>query len=320
MKGEPHRPAPRRAGLAQGRPLHARPHAPPAAHGSSPISFPRRTRVAVGRLKAAGAVLLGKTNTSEFGHKALTENPLFGVTRNPWDPDAARPAARAAAPPRRWRAGSARSALGTDGGGSVRIPAAFCGAVRLQAVLRPRARIARGFRRLGARRARRAAHAHRARRGRSCSTCVAGGDDRDRISLPREPGSYLEACDADVKGLHVAWTPDLGYAAVDPSACWRSCENAAAEFEDARLPRRGRQSRAGRIPRRPSPRSIAAQFYAAWSDRAAGRASRDMDPSLVRFVRRGGAVTARDYLRAVGPRATRTGRRCRRSSSASICC
>src|SRR6266516_5909564 len=46
---------------------------------------PDEDAIAVARLKAAGAVLLGKTNTSEFGHKAVTENPLFGITRNPWD-------------------------------------------------------------------------------------------------------------------------------------------------------------------------------------------------------------------------------------------
>src|SRR5437868_2880585 len=47
---------------------------------------PEEDALAFGRLKAAGTVLLGKTNTSEFGHKAFTESPLFGVTRNPWDP------------------------------------------------------------------------------------------------------------------------------------------------------------------------------------------------------------------------------------------
>src|SRR5438552_6575139 len=48
--------------------------------------IPEEDAIPVARLRAAGAVLLGKTNTSEFGHKAITTNPLFGVTRNPWDP------------------------------------------------------------------------------------------------------------------------------------------------------------------------------------------------------------------------------------------
>jgi Asp-tRNA(Asn)/Glu-tRNA(Gln) amidotransferase A subunit family amidase len=47
--------------------------------------IPNQDEVAVKRLKAAGAILLGKTNTSEFGYKAATDNPLFGITRNPWN-------------------------------------------------------------------------------------------------------------------------------------------------------------------------------------------------------------------------------------------
>src|SRR5206468_2463348 len=87
--------------------------------------------LAVGRLKAAGTVLFGKTNTSEFGYKALTENPLFGVTRNPWDttltPGGSSGGAAAAV-----ASGIGPLALGTDGGGSIRIPAAFCGVYGLK--------------------------------------------------------------------------------------------------------------------------------------------------------------------------------------------
>jgi aspartyl-tRNA(Asn)/glutamyl-tRNA(Gln) amidotransferase subunit A len=122
---------------------------------------------------------------------------------------------------------------------------------------------------------------------------IAGGDDRDRRSLPREAGSYLEACDGDVKGLHVAWTPDLGYAAVDP-AVLALCENAAAEFESlgchVEVVNPGWEN-----PEEAFSTMIAAQFYAAWSDQLpAGEAL--MDPTLVKFIRRGGAVSARDYL------------------------
>ena len=83
--------------------------------------------MAVERLRGAGAIIVGKTNTPEFGHKGVTDNPLFGITRNPWDPALHRRAARAAAPARRSRRGSGRSRVGTDGGGSIRIPASFCG-------------------------------------------------------------------------------------------------------------------------------------------------------------------------------------------------
>src|SRR5262245_33860930 len=89
-------------------------------------AVPEEDAIAVGRLRAGGAVVLGKTNTSEFGHTAVTDNPMFGVNRNPWNleltPGGASGGAAAAV-----ASGLGPLALGTDGGGSVRIPAAFCG-------------------------------------------------------------------------------------------------------------------------------------------------------------------------------------------------
>ena len=80
----------------------------------------------VARLKAEGAVIIGKTTTPEFGWKAVTDSPLNGLTRNPWDPErttggSSGGAAAAAA------TGMGALHIGTDGGGSIRIPAAFCG-------------------------------------------------------------------------------------------------------------------------------------------------------------------------------------------------
>ncbi len=125
---------------------------------------------------------------------------------------------------------------------------------------------------------------------------VAGGDDRDRSSLPRELGSFLKMCDGDVRGLNVAWTPDLGYAAVDPKVL-AACENAAGVFETlgchVEVVNPGWEN-----PEEIFATIIAAQFYAAWSDRLPD-AEPHMDASLVRFIRRGGAVATRDYLRAV---------------------
>src|SRR2546422_3549486 len=87
---------------------------------------PEHDALAVGRLKAAGTVLFGKTNTSEFSHKALTENPLFGITRNPWDPTLT-PGGSSGGAAAAVASGVGPVALGTDGGGSLRIPAAVCG-------------------------------------------------------------------------------------------------------------------------------------------------------------------------------------------------
>lgn len=90
-----------------------------------------RDDITVARLKAAGAIVVGKTTLPEFGHKGLTDSPLQGITRNPWDlartPGGSSGGGAAAA-----ASGIAPLALGTDGAGSVRIPAACCGLVGLK--------------------------------------------------------------------------------------------------------------------------------------------------------------------------------------------
>jgi len=254
---------------------------------------PEVDAVAVARLRAAGAVILGKTNTSEFGHKALTDNPLFGPTRNPWDP-ALTPGGSSGGAAAAVAAGLGAVALGTDGGGSVRLPAAFCGVVGVKPSYGrvPAHPGFPGFERLS--------HvgplARTVRDAALVLDAIAGGDDRDRASLPREPGSsYLAACDDEVKGLNVAWAPDLGDAAVDPEVL-EVCGNAAAGFESlgahVEVVNPGWES-----PEAAFTTLVAAQFYAAWSDALPEREA-DMDPTLVRFVRRGGAVSAREYLAA----------------------
>jgi aspartyl-tRNA(Asn)/glutamyl-tRNA(Gln) amidotransferase subunit A len=97
-------------------------------------NVPPEDCVAVSRLKAAGAIVIGKSTTPEFGHKPLTEAPLFGRTRNPWDQSrtcggSSGGGAAAVA------AGAGPIALGTDGGGSIRIPAAACGIVGVKQTL-----------------------------------------------------------------------------------------------------------------------------------------------------------------------------------------
>ncbi len=105
-------------------------------HGSALFAgtVPVADAVAVARARAAGAILIGKTTTPEFGHKPFTEGPLFGRTLNPWSAGhtcggSSGGAAVAVA------AGMGPLALGTDGGGSIRIPAACCGVVGLKPTL-----------------------------------------------------------------------------------------------------------------------------------------------------------------------------------------
>jgi aspartyl-tRNA(Asn)/glutamyl-tRNA(Gln) amidotransferase subunit A len=255
---------------------------------------PEEDAVVVARLKAAGAIVLGKTNTSELGHKALTGNPLFGPTRNPWALDRT-PGGSSGGAAAAVASGLGAVGLGTDGGGSVRIPAAFCGVYGVKPSYGrvPQHPVFPGWDHVS--------HVgpitRTVRDAAAVLDVIAGGDDRDRVSLPREPESYLHACDEPIRGLNIAWSPDLGYATVDPRVL-AVCENAAAEFESlgchVEVVNPGWES-----PEEAFSTLIAAQFYAAWSDQLPA-AEPAMDPTLVRFIRRGGAVSARDYVLAFG--------------------
>ncbi len=256
-------------------------------------AVPEEDAIAAGRLRAAGAVLLGKTNTSEFGHKAVTDNPLFGVTRNPWNlemtPGGSSGGAAAAV-----ASGLGPIALGTDGGGSLRIPAAFCGVYGFKPSWGrvPQHPSFPGWEHLAVT----GPITRTVRDAALALDVIAGADDRDRHSLPREAGSYVSACDDEIKGLHVAWTPDLGYATVDP-AVQTLCENAAAEFESlgchVEVVNPGWED-CEEIFRT----IVAAQFYAHWSDQLPAQES-ELDPTLVKFIRSGGAISTRDYVLAM---------------------
>ena len=108
----------------------------PMANGSaaSAALVPAEDAAVVARLRAAGAIVIGKTNLPEFAHKVLTDSPMFGITRNPWNlahtPGGSSGGASAAL-----AAGVAPLAVGTDGGGSIRCPASCTGVVGLKATL-----------------------------------------------------------------------------------------------------------------------------------------------------------------------------------------
>lgn len=93
-------------------------------HASDPPA--ERDSVLVSRLKAAGCVVVGKTNTPEHGYTAITENPTFGATRNPWSTDHS-PGGSSGGSAAAIAAGMVPLATGSDGGGSIRIPSAVCG-------------------------------------------------------------------------------------------------------------------------------------------------------------------------------------------------
>ena len=254
--------------------------------------IPEHDSVPVGRLKAAGAIVIGKTTTSEFGHKAMTDSPLFGVTRNPWDP-ARTPGGSSGGAAAAVASGLGPIGLGSDCGGSVRLPASFCGLVGVKPSYGrvPEFPSFPGWDHV--------AHVgpltRTVRDAALALDVIAGSDDRDRISLPREAGSYVEACERDVRGLHVAWSADLGYARVDP-VVQALCENAAAEFENIGCHVEVVNPLWENLEE-PFITMVSAQMHAAWSEQIAERGPY-VDPTFARFVERGGKVTARDYLRA----------------------
>jgi Asp-tRNA(Asn)/Glu-tRNA(Gln) amidotransferase A subunit family amidase len=189
---------------------------------------PEEDAVVVERARQAGAVLLGKTNTPEFGCKGVTDNLVFGHTRNPWKLDriaggSSGGAAAAIA------AGLGPLAEGSDLAGSIRIPAAVCGVVGFKPSLGrvplwPALNGWTGF-------------SHTGPLTRTVADAAlllsawAGPDERDPKSLPATGEDFARAVEGDARGLRVAWSPDLGGAPVDPEVR-RLTEAAAKAFVD----------------------------------------------------------------------------------------
>jgi aspartyl-tRNA(Asn)/glutamyl-tRNA(Gln) amidotransferase subunit A len=187
----------------------------PTTHGS--LAFAQRGPVAddsvhVGRLRAAGAVPVGKTAAPEFGTLNFTKTKVFGVARNPWDVERT-PGGSSGGSAAAVAAGLVPAATASDGGGSTRIPAAFCGLV--------------GFKPSYGRIPHPGAPGSETAVYGLLTTSVAdsarhldvtaGPDDRDRFSLPRPLVSYESAIESlPLDGLRARWSPDMGFARCDP--------------------------------------------------------------------------------------------------------
>ena len=183
---------------------------------------------AVERLRAAGMILVGRTNTPEQGWKGVTDNRVFGITRNPWNvtltPGGSSGGAAAAV-----AAGMGPIGVGTDGGGSLRIPASFCGVFGFKpsfgrvpnwpgsggAMLRHIGTMTRTV-------------------GDMAATLdvMSGPDGRDLLSLPHTGERYLPNIDKGIRGKRIAYSPNLGYARVDPEVA-EICQRAVARFVEA---------------------------------------------------------------------------------------
>src|SRR3954453_3529459 len=167
---------------------------------------------AVARLREAGAVIIGKTTTPEFGWKAIGDSPLTGIPRNPWNLERT-PGGSSAGAAAACAAGIAPLNLGTDGAGSIRIPAAFTGIFGKKAT----------FGRLPASPASPLGllsnvgpMTRHVRDAALMLNVLSRPDHRDPYALPPEGRNWLDGLDGGVRGLKIAYSPDLGYARVDP--------------------------------------------------------------------------------------------------------
>lgn len=259
---------------------------------------PDEDAVCVERLKSAGAILLGKTNTPEFGHKGVTDSPLFGITRNPWNPNLT-PGGSSGGAGVAVATGMGPLAVGTDGGGSIRIPASFCGIYGLKPSFGrvPQSPGFPGWETL----AHTGPMTRTVRDAALMLDVMAGPDERDRHSLPADPGpAYLDACETRIAGLSVGWSPDLGYAVLDPEV-EQLCAAAAERFESL-----GCHVEVV-MPTWENPEEIfrtlaAAEMYAAHGSRLADSADR-LDSTLVPLLRFGARITVEQYLGAARRRA-----------------
>ncbi len=185
----------------------------------------------VARLRAAGAIVAGKTNTPEFGFTAITKNPLFGVTRSPWNPERT-PGGSSGGSSAVLAGGVLPLVTSSDGGGSIRIPASFTGAFGLKP---SQGRIPRGPMNAwdyGST----SVYGPLTRTVEDAALFLdltAGPSPCDPGSLPHPGLSYRDALESALpSSVRIAWSPDLGYARVQSDVA-RVTADAAAAFDRA---------------------------------------------------------------------------------------
>jgi aspartyl-tRNA(Asn)/glutamyl-tRNA(Gln) amidotransferase subunit A len=183
---------------------------------------------AAARLREAGAVILGKTTTPEFGCKGETNSPLTGIARNPWNHQKT-PGGSSGGTAAAVAAGMGPISVGTDGAGSIRIPAAFCGNVGFKPSFgRVPAYPLSYFgtvSHLGP-------HTMSVHDSALVMNVLSQPDARDWTSLPPDGRDYLVGLGDGIGDLRIAWSPTLGYARnVDPEVA-AACERAVAVLAD----------------------------------------------------------------------------------------
>ncbi|MEM7171969.1 MAG: amidase [Pseudomonadota bacterium] len=247
------------------------------------------------RLREHGAVILGKTTTPEFGWKGVTDSPLTGVTRNPWDPGKT-PGGSSGGASAAVAAGMGALAIGTDGGGSVRIPAAFTGIFGIKPSfgrvpafpLSPFGTVAH----IGP-------MTRTVTDGALMLNVIAEPDPRDWYALPKEAADFTAGLDDGVSGLKIAFSPTLGGHPVDPEVA-ALVKAAALKFADLGATLEEAE---------PTLRDVEQVFRTLWFAGAANLSQNfteaqksALDPGFRDIAAAGSAYGLMDYLDAVAKR------------------
>jgi aspartyl-tRNA(Asn)/glutamyl-tRNA(Gln) amidotransferase subunit A len=246
---------------------------------------------AVAALRRNGAVLPGKTTSPEFGWKGVTDSPLFGITRNPWDASVT-PGGSSGGSAAALAAGLVPLALGSDGAGSIRIPCGFTGLPGLKptfgrAPLYP----ASSF----------GSVSHAGPMARTVTDVallldvMCEPDPRDWTALPPPSRSYLDGLDDGIAGTRIAFSPDLGYVDVHPEVA-AAVDAAAQALSDL-------GADVSQVdPGFESPRWIQdTLWYAVCAKIVAQLGDPDpsiLDPAFAQQAEVGRSTTLADYLRA----------------------
>jgi Asp-tRNA(Asn)/Glu-tRNA(Gln) amidotransferase A subunit family amidase len=252
---------------------------------------PEYDAAVVERLTGAGAIMIGKTNTSEFAFSFFTETPLWGITRNPWNPERT-PGGSSGGSAAAVAAGCVPLAEGCDMGGSVRLPASFCGIAGLKPSF---GRIP--FDILPSQFDTFCHFGPLARHVSDAALFLAlaeGPDDRDFLSLPARDALVLPP-PTDIQGLRVALSIDLGYNAVDPEveantrAAAEVLRSLGATVDEVEIGWTRAVNEAGWLHWNVYTAMFAAEYLDAYRER--------MDPSVVTAIEEGLKASAVDFKR-----------------------
>lgn len=257
-----------------------------------PQSTLNKSAPATAALARHGYVPIGKTTTPEFGWKGVTDNPVDGVTNNPWNPQKTAGGSSGGSGVA-VALGMAPLALGTDAGGSIRIPAGFCGIVGLKPSFGEVPHWpASPFGTL--------AHAGpmtwTVEDAALMMNVLCEADHRDTNAVPRRNIDYLASLNNGVKGLKIAYSPNLGYVDVDPEV-EASVAQAAKVFEEL-------GAEVVRVdPGFSDPLGAFGHLFyggAANAMRDLGAKKREkMDPELVKVAEKAARLSMLDYMGAV---------------------